>query len=59
MMRLEKLAFLEVMANANRSNSRIFEEGETVLEAQANLSELAQDIVQFIRAQRKKVEAET
>jgi hypothetical protein len=41
------------MANANRSNSKIFDDGENVLETQSNLSELAQDIVQFIRQQRK------
>jgi hypothetical protein len=57
MMRLEKFTFFEVMANANRSNSKIFEDGDSgVLESQSNLSELAQDIVQFIRQQRKKIE---
>jgi hypothetical protein len=28
MMRLEKFAFFEVMANANRTNSRIFDDGD-------------------------------
>jgi hypothetical protein len=56
-MRLEKFTFFEVMANANRSNSKIFDDGDSgVLESQSNLSELAQDIVQFIRQQRKKIE---
>jgi hypothetical protein len=56
MMRLEKFSFFEIMSHANRSDSKIFEDGEGgILESQSNLSELAQDIVQFIRQQRKKM----
>lgn len=55
LLRLEKLAFLETMASANRSDSRIFEDDDSQLALQASLPELANDIVVFIREQRRRL----
>ena len=55
---MEKSAFLEALASANRSDSRIFDDGdETILHA-ANLSELGNDIIIFVRDLRKRLNAE-
>ncbi len=56
--KLEKSAFLEAIASANRSNSRIFDDGEeTVLHA-GTLSELGNDLIIFVRDLRKRLSAE-
>lgn len=55
MFKLEKASFLETLANGNRTDSRIFEdEDENVLQT-GNLTELANDIVIFVRDLRKKI----
>ena len=51
MLKLEKRSFLEIVSNANRRDSMIFDDqnGENTLGLGANLTELANDIVIFIR----------
>lgn len=52
------MAFFQIIANANRSSSssKIFEEGDDPLvNSQVSLSQLAKDIVIFIRDQRKRL----
>lgn len=54
----EKLAFIDIMANANRTDSRIFDDGEENVLSAPSLSELANDLTIFVRNLKKKLAQE-
>lgn len=58
MYKLEKASFLQTLANGNRSDSRIFDDGEETVLQTGNLTELANDIIVFVRDLRRRVNDE-
>lgn len=54
----EKTAFIEILAQANRTESRIFDDGEETALRSTSLSELANDISRLVRGLNKRIEDE-
>lgn len=54
----EKTAFIDIMASANRTESRIFDNGEENVLSSPSLSELANDLTIFVRELKKKLAQE-
>jgi hypothetical protein len=59
MLKNEKTAFMEILAQANRTESRIFDDGEETALRSTSLSELANDISLLMRGLKKRLSDET